>query len=400
LNDFIFAKIKKNEHITVSIIYEYARECLDFDSSFTTLYRILKSIGYSFKKVNRRKILIERQDIINWRIRFCLKYLQLLRNPDMKFIFLDETWVYQNGSQVRQWILESNPKGVPTKFKGEGKRYTIINAGSEEGFLPNCDLILDTKINDRDYHKTMNGKLFTKWVKEHLIPALRLLNTKCVIVLDNAPYHSVKIEKPPTASSKKANMQKWLRDQNTDFEASFTKKQLWELIKPSLFGKNFVKYEIDELLKAEGHEVLRLPPYNCQYNAIELAWADCKNYYNKHIPSQLDSSDRVIKVWREALQQCSKEKWRNFIKHSEQEIKNDWQKYMGVKNIDDVPPFIINLNSDSSDSEFDSDNLDEATNMQEQELDNLNEPSTSGLHSDCSECEDIVLMIVDTTDSE
>jgi hypothetical protein len=144
----------------VSIVYQYAKECLDFNQSSTTLYRIINSIGYSYKKVYKWKIVIERQQIVNWRIRFCHKYLQLLKEPDVKFVFLDETWVYQNRSQVRQWVLENNSKGIPSSYKGEGKRYTIVNAGCDQGFLPDCDLILDSKINDRNYHKTMNGKLF------------------------------------------------------------------------------------------------------------------------------------------------------------------------------------------------------------------------------------------------
>lgn len=209
----------------MSIIHAYAKDCLDFPHSATTLYRIVKSIGYAFKKVDRRKILIERQRIINLRIRFCHKYLQFLKESNLKFIFLDETWVYQNGSQLRQWVLESTAKGVPTKFKAEGKRYTIVNAGCDEGFLPGCDLILDSKINDRDYHKTMNGELFTKWVKNQLIPALRSLKTKCVIVMDNAPYHSVKIDKPPVFSSKKEILQNWLHAHGIEFATSFTKQQ-------------------------------------------------------------------------------------------------------------------------------------------------------------------------------
>jgi transposase len=145
----------------------------------------------------------------------------------------------------------------------------------------------------------------SKWIKEQLIPSLRLLNMKCVTVMENAPYHSVKIDKPPTMSSKKENLQKWLKDHNIHLLS--LKNNFGTL--PHLTGENWNKYEIHEILKAEGHEVLRLPPYNCQYNLIELAWADCKDYYNKHIPSQLNSSDRVKKVWREALQQCTKQKW-------------------------------------------------------------------------------------------
>ena len=30
--------------------------------------------------------------------------------------------------------------------------------------------------------------------------------------------------------------------------------------------------------KKYGHEILRLPPYHCELNAIELIWADEKNY--------------------------------------------------------------------------------------------------------------------------
>lgn len=52
--------------------------------------------------------------------------------------------------------------------------------------------------------------------------------------------------------------------------------------------------------------------------------------------------DRVIDLWRKALQGCTKEKWQGFIKHSEQEVKNDWRKYIGVDDVDNVPPFIIN----------------------------------------------------------
>ena len=33
----------------------------------------------------------------------------------------------------------------------------------------------------------------------------------------------------------------------------------------------------DNIAKKYGHEVIRLPPYHCDLNAIELIWADEKN---------------------------------------------------------------------------------------------------------------------------
>ena len=35
-------------------------------------------------------------------------------------------------------------------------------------------------------------------------------------------------------------------------------------------------YAIDELIRENGHEVLRLPPYHPDFNAIELIWSQLK----------------------------------------------------------------------------------------------------------------------------
>lgn len=52
------------------------------------------------------------------------------------------------------------------------------------------------------------------------------------------------------------------------------KPELVKLVKENKEAK--IRYEIDELAQANGHQILRLPPYHCQYNAIELIWAQIK----------------------------------------------------------------------------------------------------------------------------
>jgi prophage antirepressor-like protein len=52
----------------------------------------------------------------------------------------------------------------------------------------------------------MNAKNFEKWVKDQLLPALNALHKPCVIVIDNAPYHSQQLDKAPVASAKKDDM--------------------------------------------------------------------------------------------------------------------------------------------------------------------------------------------------
>jgi len=101
-------------------------------------------------------------------------------------------------------------------------------------------------------------------------------------------------------------------------------------------------YEIDELLRKNGHEVLRLPPYHCEFNAIELIWAQCKTYYNKHIGRNGHSDEEVIGLWNEALEKCNKEVWENCIKHTEKVIQEWYEREQHLVSIE-VEPIIINI---------------------------------------------------------
>ena len=56
--------------------------------------------------------------------------------------------------------------------------------------------------------------------------------------------------------------------------------------KPELYGivklnKGPPIYKVDEFLKRKGHEVLRLPPYHCELNPIELIWGDLKGFVGR-----------------------------------------------------------------------------------------------------------------------
>ncbi|KAJ3661649.1 hypothetical protein Zmor_006037 [Zophobas morio] len=144
-------------------------------------------MGYKWKKFNR-KILIEQPHIIAKRIKFLKKYLQYLQSDNYIFVFLDETWIYENGSPVKTWVNESDPLGVPQRLKGEGRRFTILHARTARGFLKDCDLMLGSDTEHGDYHKNMNAKIFTEWIEKQLLPALNSLDKTCVIALDNAPY--------------------------------------------------------------------------------------------------------------------------------------------------------------------------------------------------------------------
>ncbi|XP_071132930.1 uncharacterized protein [Mytilus edulis] len=204
------------------------------------------------KKINKnRKGLVERIDIINQRIQF-LRTIKIKREKGYTPIYLDETWVDTNHTTSHQWTSpdESQNRKIPL---GKGQRFVVLHAGCETGFLKGCDLVFKGMSTDgRDYHTEMNGKVFEQWVDKQLVPALP---PKSLIVMDNASYHSVRVDgtKAPTSNSQKV----FLNEHGLKFDSKFTKPKLYEIIKSKKIAP---VYKVDEFLKKKGHDVLRLPP--------------------------------------------------------------------------------------------------------------------------------------------
>jgi hypothetical protein len=47
-------------------------------------------------------------------------------------------------------------------YKSEGKRFTIVHAGTSTGFLSGCDLLLSSEVEHTAYHKNINVNIFEK----------------------------------------------------------------------------------------------------------------------------------------------------------------------------------------------------------------------------------------------
>ncbi|KAJ8939886.1 hypothetical protein NQ318_023226 [Aromia moschata] len=101
-----------------------------------------------------------------------------------QLVFLDETWIFAKGNQTKSWQDESK-KSVRKPEGYEGKRFIVLHAGSNKGFVDNAGLIYSTKSKLADYHGDMNADIFMKWLEEKLIPNLK---EPSLIIMDNASY--------------------------------------------------------------------------------------------------------------------------------------------------------------------------------------------------------------------
>ncbi|CAB3240473.1 unnamed protein product [Arctia plantaginis] len=139
--------------------------------------------------------------------------------------------------------------------------------------------------------------------------------------MDNAPYHSVQIDKAPTQASKKAHLVAWLQRKGVEADMNLLKAELLELVKQN------------KLALQHGHKLIRTPPYHCQYNAIELIWAQVKGYAARHNTKPPFSTKNMMTLLKEACDKITKEDWAKVVEKTRKIIKEDYDRDVNIDNI-------------------------------------------------------------------
>lgn len=201
-----FHKTNKKVVTLKALAQEILHE-LNLRISITSLWRVLRSLGFRFIKAkNNRCQLIQRPDIQIKR-RAYLNKIREYRQQKKKIVYVDESYLHINYSVAKQWD-DGSSEGFKSKI-GKGARFAIINAGTDDGFLDNTLLFFQSNAKNDDYHTDMNEGVFAKWCAEKLIPNL---SPGSVVVLDNAAYHCVYEEtnRPPNSNNRKQDIIDWI----------------------------------------------------------------------------------------------------------------------------------------------------------------------------------------------
>jgi transposase len=231
--------------------------------SRTTFYRIIKRMGYTYNRTNEliRNDLINKIDIKRKRINYLIEKRRLEKlYPNSLFVYIDETFVHKNYVNCKVLRPLKNSKKIRLIMSiGKGTRYSIIHAGSEDGFVDGAEQIfINNEINSDKFEDLLQNKLLP-----HLPP-------HSVVIYDNASTHSRQYNKSPTQSTNKNNIKNRLILNKIKFTESAKKCDLLKLVKENVFAK---KFTVDDIIRKAGHIPLRLPPYHCELNPIELKWA-------------------------------------------------------------------------------------------------------------------------------
>ncbi|XP_063242609.1 uncharacterized protein LOC134542366 isoform X3 [Bacillus rossius redtenbacheri] len=245
IRNAIYRMYAEGLNVTVDTILKEIRERqIDYYGGRSSLHKLLKKMGFSWKTVDGRKALIENENIVLQRIDFLRKYKEE-KERGANFIFVDETWIFQRGTVSKSW-QDKSLQSAKRRTVGDGKRFIVVNAGGRTGFVPGAGLLFVSGQKTADYHGEMNGETFLMWFEDMLVH----LEEPSVIIMDNASYHSTQVEKTPTTNWTKAALIAWLE-------------------------KNGIKHE-NNLLKVE---LLRI----AKQNKPRIRWARCVDHVEKLI---------------------------------------------------------------------------------------------------------------------
>ncbi len=276
IRSFIRHANQQGQYITVSSIADFIQE-RDSDSHFhrATLTRALDRWGFEFGKGKRSQHLKEKEEVIILRQHY-LRRMKANRDKNGKpikgEIYLDESYVNKNHSNDFIWYSDDDGPWVQ-KPTGKGERLIIINAMSSNGWVKDAKLVFQSKQKTGDYHGQMNAELFQKWFTEKLIPNIPHTS---LIVMDNAPYHkTLSSLSPPTPTCSKEKIYTWLMDNQIPCEKDCLKAELVTILKKIV---PLPIYEVDEIARRYGHEMVRTPPYHPELQPIEVCWGVVKNH--------------------------------------------------------------------------------------------------------------------------
>ena len=299
VRDYVRTANKNGEYITLNDIKEFLKKnTLDDSFHIATLARALNRWGYEFGKGTRSQHLKEKNYVIAARQR----YLRAMRENRNKAgavirdeIYLDESYVNKNHSNDYIWYSGEDGPWVQ-KPTGKGDRLIIINAISNDGWVPGAKLVFKSTRKTGDYHGQMNWELFKKWFAEMLLPNIP---KNSIIIMDNASYHNRLSEfSPPTFLSAKSKIIEWLDNNEITYKKDLLKAELVEILNKKAPSPIF---EIDEIAEKYGHKILRTPPYHPELQPIEICWGVVKNHVArncdfsmKNLTEQLDAGFRKV----------------------------------------------------------------------------------------------------------
>ena len=317
---------------------------------------------------------------------FCRQYLAYAADPDVVFVFTDESYINQYHSRNYAVVDVNDDSTRPPEAK-KGMRWCMCTAITKLGeievldrarpdgtrsarwiFCPNKS---QKKRQGRDYHSSFCEQSYLPYFKEVLVPACERVfpGRKCVFVFDNATYHVV--------ANYMVAGQHVGRDKSMEVLTQFIEGSGKPAIPRNARGKvgisraellvqydNVVKElggDLAQFCRTRNHEILLTPPRASDFQPIELFWACTKNA----VAAKYTSTRSMESVKEQVVSEFDKwgtaEHCSKLIEHCTKKIQKHHDLIVIADAAAEQAQVVIGEDSDGS-SEDGIDSIDEESN--------------------------------------
>ncbi|CAJ0589274.1 unnamed protein product [Cylicocyclus nassatus] len=316
----IHGRLRNEENVTIADLHEELSSAHeDFTLSRATLHRLVRGLGFSFKKNPGQKFIFERSDLVAKRDHY-LRAIASARERGEYLVYMDETWVFSGMTKPKGWNDNNIPRFAPrstfarysygkTASKNKGRRAIVIGALAEDGIIPECTRVfVSGMVDDGDYHREMNHTLFESWLRDccrsRLIRDRHESASKSQARLSGYGQRAVPYatggESAYIFINQGANKGIPREKRNSCGENSYKtnsadggnrfclmKKNLNDAIQLNSYveeagGYSALRsYATERICNELGVNLIRLPPFHCFFNPIELCWGQLKGFLNK-----------------------------------------------------------------------------------------------------------------------
>ena len=122
----------------MSSLLEKVKEAYGFPGGRFCLWRVLRDMGFAYKKRDTRQYIYEQPRIIEQRHTYLQAIQKLRHDNNYDIIYTDETWVNAHHTNDYIWVDEDGKGGwkVPS---GKGGRLIVVHAAGVEGWVEGAD---------------------------------------------------------------------------------------------------------------------------------------------------------------------------------------------------------------------------------------------------------------------
>ncbi|XP_063232606.1 uncharacterized protein LOC134536688 isoform X2 [Bacillus rossius redtenbacheri] len=307
IRNAIYRMYAEGLNVTVDTILKEIRERqIDYYGGRSSLHKLLKKMGFSWKTVDGRKALIENENIVLQRIDFLRKYKEE-KERGANFIFVDETWIFQRGKALIYLKICSVVQYKVFHFHFIYFSGTVSKSWQDKSLQSAKRRTVGDGQKTADYHGEMNGETFLMWFEDMLVH----LEEPSVIIMDNASYHSTQVEKTPTTNWTKAALIAWLEKNGIKHENNLLKVELLRIAKqnkPRIRWARCVDH-VEKLIQADWEREVHIDSGTIPPLIIHLgedsSSEDSDSEEFEVTTQQVDGDSKVLAVPLDDLPGCS-----------------------------------------------------------------------------------------------